>query len=130
MSTRTALRPQVVINAGSMAGNLISNPTILQSLTKASYSLSWSGTTPVGTVSVQGSNDYSLNPNGSVLNAGTWNTLTLSVNGQPATTVAVSGNTGNGAIDIVETALYALRLIYTAGSGTGSLTVVFNGKVS
>lgn len=113
-----------------MAGNLVSNPTVLQSLTKASYTVSWTGSTPVGTVSVQGSNDYSLNPNGTVLNAGTWNTLTLSVNGTTSTTVAISGNTGSGAIDVLETALYAIRLIYTAGSGTGSITAIFNGKVS
>lgn len=130
MSTRTSLRPQTVLTAGSMAGNLISSPTVLQSLTKASYTLSWSGTSPVGTVSIQGSNDYSLNPNGTVLNSGTWNTLTLSVSGVPSTTVSISGNTGSGAIDVLETALYAIRLIYTAASGTGSLTAIFNGKVS
>lgn len=130
MSTRTSLRPQTVLTAGSMAGNLTSNPTILQSLTKASYTVSWSGTSPVGTISIQGSNDYALNPDGTVLNTGTWNTLTLQVNGLPTTTVSISGNTGNGAVDVLETALYAVRLIYTAGSGVGSLTAIFNGKVS
>lgn len=130
MSTRTGLRPQKVITAGSMAGNLTSSPTILQSLTKASYALSWAGTTPVGTVSVQGSNDYALNPDGTVQNSGTWSTLTLQVSGYSTTTVAITGNTGSGIIDLVETAIYALRLIYTAGSGTGALTVYFNGKVS
>ncbi len=113
-----------------MAGSLTSSPTILQSLTKACYTVSWSGTSPVGTISVQGSNDYSINPNGTVLNAGTWNTMTLNVNGTPSTTVAITGNTGSGAVDILETAFYAIRLIYTAGSGVGSLTAIFNGKVS
>lgn len=130
MSTRTGLRPQRVLTAASMAGSLISLPTILQSLSKASYALSWSGTSPVGTVSVQGSNDYALNPDGTVQNSGTWTALTLSVAGVPSTTVAISGNTGSGIIDIVDTALYAIRLIYTFGSGTGSLTVFFNGKVA
>lgn len=129
MSTRTGLRPQKVITAGSMAGNLTSNPTILQSLTKVTYAVSWSGTTPVGTMSVQGSNDYALNPDGTVANAGTWTTFVLDVSGTPSSTVAVSGNTGNGVIDL-ETGIYAIRLIYTAGSGTGSLTAYFNGKVA
>ncbi len=129
MSTRTGLRPQVVINAGSMASSLTSAVTILQSLTKVSYGLSWSGTSPVGTVSVQGSNDYALNAEGGVLNAGTWTSLTLNVNGTPSSTVAVTGNTGTGIVDL-ETGIYALRLIYTAGSGVGSLTVTINGKVS
>ncbi len=129
MSTRTGLRPQVVIRAGSMAADITSSPTILQSLTKVSYGLSWSGTSPVGTVSVQGSNDYALNAEGGVLNAGTWTSLTLNVNGTPSSTVAVTGNTGTGIVDL-ETGIYALRLIYTAGSGVGSLTVTINGKVS
>lgn len=113
-----------------MVSNITSTPTILGSLTGVAYGLSWSGTSPVGTVSVQVSNDFSLNPDGTVANAGTWNTLTLSVNGQPATTIAVTGNTGNGFIDVDPTAAYAVRIVYTAGSGTGSLTVTVNGKVS
>lgn len=130
MSTRTSLRPNIVLNAGNMTGNLTSNPTILQSITRPSYSLAWTGTSPVGTVSVQFSNDYSLNPNGTVDNAGTWNTATLNLNGSAVTTVPISGNTGNAFIDIEGTGAYAMRLIYTAGSGTGSLTVIVNGKVS
>lgn len=130
MSSRTTFRPQVVLNAGSMAGNLTSSPTILQSLTMVSYAISWTGSTPVGTVSVEGSNDYALTAVGTVANAGTWTPLELSVNGLPSTTVTISGNTGKGIIDVVKTAIYAVRLIYTAGSGTGSLTAVINGKVA
>lgn len=130
MSTRSSFRPQTVINAGAMVGNLTSLPTVLQSLTSASYALSWTGTAPIGTASIQFSNDYSLNPNGTVNNAGTWNTATISVSGSPTTTLAITGNTGSAFIDIDKTAAYAVRLIYAAGSGTGSLTAIFNGKVS
>lgn len=138
MSTRTTLRPQQVIpspqgspaNSGDMTMNLTSAPTILQSLSKVGYSLSWSGSSPVGTVSVQCSNDYTLDPNGQVGNAGTWNTMTLSYNGSSVTTIPVSGNTGNGFIDIEATAAYAVRLIYTPGSGSGTLTAIINAKVS
>ena len=129
MSTRTALRPQVVINAGSMSANITSTPTILQSLSMVSYSVAWTGTAPVGTLSVQVSNDYSLNAAGQVENAGTWTTIVMSVNGTPSSTVSVSGNTGNAFLDIGQTAAYAVRVIYTAGSGTGSLTAVVAGKV-
>jgi hypothetical protein len=130
VSTRTRLSPITVINAGSMAASLTSSPTILQSLSKASYAIRWTGTSPVGTVSIQGSNDYSLYPDGTVNNSGTWTTLTINVSGTPNTTVAISGNSGNGVIDVLDTALYALRLIYTRVSGTGSLTAIFNGKVA
>lgn len=129
MSTRTTLRPMAVLTAASMAVNQTSLVTVLQSLTKISYALSWTGATPVGTVSVQGSNDYALGANGAMSNAGTWTSLSLQYNGTAVLTIPVSGNTGTGLIDL-ETGAYALRLIYTAGSGSGSLTAVINGKVA
>lgn len=138
MSTRTNLRPQIVIpspqgtpaNSASMAANITSAPTILQSLSKASYSISWSGTSPVGTLSVQVSNDYSLSANGTVNNAGTWTTLTLSVSGAPATSIPVTGNTGTAFIDLESISAYAIQLVYTYASGTGTMQATFNGKVS
>ena len=130
MSSRTTMRPVIVLNAASMATNQTSAVTVMQSLTKLSYALAWSGSTPVGTVSIQGSNDYSLNGVGATSNAGTWTTLTVSYNGNNVTSIAISGNTGNGVIDINNTSLYAIRLVYTAGSGTGNITAVANGKVS
>jgi len=122
-------RPQAFINAivnGNMAGNLISIPTICDKLSMMSYSYSWAGASPVGTVSVQVSDDYSEFPNGQVNNAGTWNTLPLS----SGNTVALTGNTGNGGIDVLQTGFYAIRTIYTFTSGSGALQVDFNGKVA
>lgn len=129
MSTRTSLPPQIVLNAASMAGSLISSPTILQSLSKIAYQAVWTGTSPVGTISIQGSENYSLNPNGQVNNTGTWTTLTLAYNGTLVTSVPVTGNTGDALIDL-ETGIYALRLIYTRTSGTGTITVTTSGKVA
>lgn len=128
--------PQIVIpnalgspaNGNSMATNITSSPTIVQDMYAGSYGLVWTGTSPVGTVSVQGSNDFSLNAEGAVAVAGTWNTLTLNYQGSAVTTIPITGNSGNGLIDITATGIYAIRLIYTAGSGVGSLTVTFNAK--
>lgn len=130
MSTRTTLRPYSVITNGAMAANITSSVTVLQSITGVSYALSWAGTSPVGTVSVQVSNDYSLEPTGAVNNSGTWTTVELNVAGVPSTTIAITGNTGTVFIDIERIMAYAIRLIYTAGSGTGTLQAVINGKVS
>lgn len=132
MSTKTSLPPQVVINAASMAANITSSPTILNSMTVAGYYVTWTGSTPVGTLSVEASGDYKLNPDGTVANAGTWNALVLSVGVPPtaSTTIAVSGNTGKEFIDLTKTGAWAVRLIYTFGSGTGSLTALMNAKVS
>jgi hypothetical protein len=95
-----------------------------------SYGISWSGTSPVGTISVQVSNDYSVGANGKQSNAGTWNTITFNQNGSAVSSFAVSGNTGNGFLDIDQMGAYAIRLIYVATSGVGQLQVTYNGKVS
>jgi len=130
LSTRTTLRPQVVINAGDMSGNITSAPTILQSLTLVNYSVTWTGTSPVGTLAVQASSDYALTGGGAVANAGTWNTLPLDLAGASVTSIPISGNTGNGMVDIDGLGAYAIRLVYTAGSGTGTMSATINGKVS
>lgn len=131
MSTRTTFRPASVITNGDMSlTSITSSPTILQSLTSCSYQAKWSGTSPVGTLSVQFSNDYSVNPDGTINNAGTWTTIYLNVTGTPSQTVSISGNTGSAFIDIDKTAAYAVRLIYTKVSGTGTLNALIDAKVS
>jgi len=111
-----------------MSGNLTSLPSIIQKCSRVSYGLSWTGASPVGTVSVQVSNDYSQNADGTVRNPGTWTSLYLNVNGTPSQTIAITGNTGSGFVDIETTGAYAIRLIYTSGSGTGSLNATVAGK--
>ncbi len=107
-----------------MSGNIISDVTIIDNLSMIGYDISWAGTSPVGSMSVQVSNTYSKNADGSVRNAGNWTTLTLS------STTSVSGNTGNGAVDVDATGFYAIRLVYTRVSGVGSMQAVVNAKVA
>lgn len=129
-----ALRPQIspfpVIENGNMSGNLTSEVTIIQKISLFSYSYSWSGSSPVGTISIEISNDYALDAAGDVKNPGTWTTLTfINQDGDLVTEFDVSGNTGNGQVD-VETAAYAIRTIYTRTSGSGTLQCLACGKVS
>lgn len=136
MSTRTALRPQVVIpsaqaapaNTTAMGANIISAPTIMQSLTLVNYAVSWVGSAPIGTLEVQGSNDCVVNAEGGV-SGGTWIPLELSLAGAVVTTIPVTGNTGSGMINVDGLGAYAVRLVYTAGSGSGDLTATVTGKV-
>lgn len=129
MSTRTTLRPTPVITAGDMSGNITSLVTILQSITGCSYAGNWLGSTAVGTLSVQVSNDYQAN-GGTVLNAGTWTTITVQYSGNTVQTIPVSGSTGTFFIDLTKIQAYAIRLVYTATSGAGTLNATINGKVS
>lgn len=130
MSTRTTFRPQQVITNGDMSqATITSKPTILQSLNEACYTFSWTGSSPVGSIALQISNNYALDSGGGVANAGTWNTVTIDVAGTPAQSVTISGNTGNDTIDPIKTGAYAVRLLYTKVSGTGSLQCYINAKV-
>lgn len=131
MSTRTTLRPHAVITAGDMsAATITSEATVLQSITKFSYEVSWTGTSPVGTLALQISNSYALSSTGAIATAGTWISVPLDASGSEVSSIPISGNTGNGFIDVTVQAGYACRLLYTKTSGTGSLTAIINGKVS
>ncbi len=131
MSTRTTLRPFKVIDGGDMSATTITGtPTVLQSVTKFSYEVSWTGTSPVGTLAIQVSNTYAVGANGGG-SGGIWTSMPLDLSGTGVvTTIPISGNTGNGFIDVTVQAGYAVRLLYTKGSGTGALTATINGKVA
>lgn len=139
MSSRPQFSPYIVFpnanaspaNTNSLAASFTSEPTIVQKLSQISYECTWTGSA-TGSLSVQGSNDFSITPGGMnfVQNPGTWTSLILSYNGGDTTSIPISGPTGNGIIDIASTGLYAVRLIYTAGTGTGSMTVTINAKVA
>lgn len=125
MSSRPQAAPYSVITNGNMAGSLTSKVTIIQKLSMISYDISWAGGgSPVGAITVQVSNTYSENADGSVRNTGSWTTLTLS------TATNIASNSGNGFIDVDATGAYAMRLVYTRTSGTGTLNVTMSAKVA
>lgn len=125
MASRPIFSPFQVLTAGDMSqATLTSAVTIIQNLSMISYDVSWTGTSPSGTISVQATNTYTQNADGTVATSGNWNTLPLS------TTPTISGNSGNGLIDIDAMGGYAVRLVYTRTSGTGTLNATVNGKVA
>lgn len=130
MSTRTVLRPKTLATIDMSVSSTATEATILQGLSMVSYAVAWTGTSPVGTIALEVSNDFSLEANGAILNAGTWNIAPIDVNGALQTSAAVTGNTGNGMIDVTATGVYACRLLYTRASGTGSLIPTVSGKVA
>lgn len=132
MSLRPEIKPYSVLTNSSMVNSLTSLATIIQKLSMVSYQFVWTaGSTPVGTVGVQVSNDYSLDATGTVSNAGTWSTYYfLNSSGSFVTTLSVSGNTGNAIIELPNVAFYAVRAIYTRTSGSGTLNAIINAKVA
>lgn len=128
MSSRPYRKPHSVITNGNMAGSLTGVASIISNQSITGYAFSWSGSSPVGGVTAQVSNDYSLNTDGSIRDAGTWTTL-LDSAGAPITG-AVSGNTGNGFFNVAQIGSYAIRPVYTRTSGTGTLQCKVVTKVS
>lgn len=106
----------------SLASSFITPATVVTTSDNISYQINITTTNSVGNFTVQASNDYSVGPGGSVLNAGTWVDLTLG-GGVP------NANAANDSISISlnQVPFSALRLSYTAttaGTGTCSITVV------
>jgi hypothetical protein len=91
-------------------------------LDNMSFQTVWSGTTPVGTVTIEVSNDHQ-ETGGIVTNAGTWTALTT-----PAQ-LAVSGNAGNAVQQVVAGSFAFIRANFAKTSGTfAALDVYFNGR--
>lgn len=131
MASRPIIKQYHSITDGDMSGSITSDVTVLPLITVGSYTYSWSGTTPVGDISVEVSNDYSQGGiDGTPANAGTWTAIYFTLNGSSVVNAApVSGNTGTGIIEW-STGAYAIRTKYTRASGTGTLQAILNGKVA
>jgi hypothetical protein len=125
MSSRPLIKPFQVITNGNMSGNITSVVTIIDDLSMVSYDISWTnGSSPMGAMSVQVSNTYKQNSAGQVLVTGNWTTVPLGTN-----TTTINTNTGNGFIDIDTIGAYAIRLVYTANSGSGTMQAFVVSKV-
>jgi len=122
MASRPILSPFSVVDNESMGADITSDVTIVQNISMISYDISWTGSSPVGVCTVEVSDTYTQNGDGTVRNAGNWTALPISG--------AVSGNTGTGYMDIGVVSSYAIRLKYTRISGTGTMNATITGKVN
>ena len=80
----------------------------------------WSGSSPVGTLDIQVSNDHQEN-GGVVVNEGTWTSIYASPQ-------AVSGSPGNLFLNVAAISAAFVKFVYTKTSGTGTLRLYFNGR--
>lgn len=101
----------------TMASSFVSDPFNLFSIYAYSVQVNWSGgSSPIGSFSLQGSNDPAnsniILPNNAPVN---WTTITSS----PQT---ISGTPGSILYDVTECSYRWFRLVYTAVSGTANIT--------
>lgn len=131
MSSRPLIKQYHAINDGSMSADITSVISHIPMVTVGSYAYSWSGSSPIGDISVEVSNDYSPGGiEGTPANAGTWTAIYFTLNGSSVVNSApVSGNSGTGLIEWSTGAAY-IRTKYTRTSGSGTLQAYLNGKVA
>ena len=112
-----------VIVAGDMSqASLTSRAMRTAVLDNYSFQGVWSGSSPIGTLDIQVSNDHQEN-GGVVVNTGTWTSIYAG-----ATVPAVSGSPGNLFLNVAAISAAWVRVVYTKTSGTGTLDVYFNGR--
>lgn len=98
-----------LLSNGSLSGNLISPSQQLTQMAMCSIQASWSGSSPVGSLRLQISNNNTV-----------WSDYTGSG-------VAVNGD-GNFLWNLINTAFQYVRVVYSFTSGTGTLSITVNGK--
>jgi len=114
---KNSLRQGKVIDAASMAASITSAPTQIAFLDNIYYQVEWSGTSPVGSMSVEVSSSYDQR-----LGTGSWDAVVLPV------TPSIAANTGSISIDLNQLGAPWVRLVYTRTSGTGTMTAYISAK--
>jgi hypothetical protein len=85
----------------------------------------WTGTAPVGVLKVQASCDAGTDQIGTGVS--NWSDIASGGSLNP-TTLAVSGATGSGLLEIKDAGYKWIRLVYTKTSGVGTLVPTINSK--
>lgn len=104
--------PMFGSSGADMSGSRTSNITTVQYMDNVGIVVNWTGTSPVGTFTVEVSNDNFL----------TSSTLDF------GSTITISGNSGSHLIDINQLPYGYIRAKYNFTSGTGTLTAVLSSK--
>ena len=107
-----------IFNEVNISTNQTSDIIYVPYLDNIGIVVSWSGTSPVGELKVEVSNQQE-NPNESMV----WSELDF------GSSIVISGNTGDHLISITQIPFNAVRLKYVSTSGTGTLTANIEAKM-
>ncbi len=118
MPRKNAIQAYPIINAVSMGATITASPTNVEFLDNIGLQIVWTSANAVGTITVEGSNNYV--PNRA---AGSWFALSFS----PVLTQPASNN-GDYGVSINQFPWSWLRVVYTRSSGTGTMTVTLSAK--
>lgn len=118
MGRKNVVKSFDMVVSGDMSGNITSSTTDVINLDKASIYISWSGSSPVGTLTVEATNSDPVDSNS------VWRELDF------GSAISVSGNTGDHDLIFTELPFRAIRLVYTFSSGTGTLDATISAKTT
>jgi len=125
------LREQLAIShSGDMSQTSIaSDPWSMDQMKGFAVQPIWTGSSPVGTITIQGSNDDGGTSGGNPPVITNWTTVSFKDNtGATVSSFSVSGNSGNTMIQDDAQYYRWARLVYTKGSGTGTLSARLEAK--
>lgn len=133
MSQKRVLLPSKTITDGDMsAASITSLVTEIQYLDDVGIQLNWTGS-PVGTFAIQVSADYKrYDPTRKMTAAGLWTPLVLTYWDGAAFVTSTSVPTSVGSPIFLDLALLSapfIRVVYTKGSGSGTLQCTITGKM-
>lgn len=123
MSKKRIIEPFKAIDAASMGADITSAVTNCKNLDNMCYQVKWSGgSTPVGEIFVQVTNDDLDNTSQNPEATATWTDLDF------GSAISVSGNSGNHFININQNPGAYIRLFYDRASGSGTMTATLVAK--
>ena len=108
-----------ILNNVLMTGNQTSGAVQVPYLDNIGLQAVWTGTTPVGALVVECTEDDTTN----TLITSTWTALDF------GSAISVSGNSGNHIINMNQLPYKAVRVRYVFTSGTGNITVKITAKM-
>ena len=116
---KNVIKSFAMLDSISMAANATSSIVNVINLDKASIFIDWSGTSPVGTITVEARNKpVDLNN----VEDGLWYALDF------GTPISVAGNTGDHLIVLNELPFDSIRIQYAATSGSGTIDALITAK--
>lgn len=117
MARKNVIQTFKMLDAADISTNQLSVDTSSINLDSGSIVVEWTGTTPVGVITIEATNDDPKDPLGA-----TYRDLDF------GSAINVSGNSGSHEIILNQLPFRAFRFRYTASSGTGSLTATLTAK--
>ncbi len=106
-----------------MTGNQTSAVSTVAFMDNIGILAVWSGTSPVGTIAIDGSADPLVGAGGTAYAPTNWSQITTS-----PSPISVSGNSGTANVTINQFPFNWIRVRYVFTSGTGTLTANLTAK--